>query len=318
MRRSRSRTVLQISKRLLAFGAVLAAAVARVHPAQACTWPSCQSPIVIPKASSVPGNLVRFEVVTAQRRDPELLTMRTSEGEPIPTRLQDIGGRLVFAPIEPIAEGTEVVVEYAMDCSFGRPPPIPPPLQTLRFTASRHEQRAYELGALEVTERGISSPGKPNSEVGFVRVQLPMHLTKGGYVEYSDLVRHEATLDGIPIRVRTPDLDLGTLDAEVDVSSWCTGPEEPQFNSCNQLEHVPVGKHTLEVTTSIVGEETPLGVSSIELDTICSYAASSVAVEEDAAACTLSPRPTRGSGLPLAATLLALAGAWSLRRSAGI
>ena len=258
----------------------------------------------------MPGNLVRLDM-RPRVEDPELLTMATRQGQPIPARLRDIGGFRVFAPDAPIAEGTEVVVEYSLVCTPHRRSPGPTPIESFTFTAGRHEEREYELGAISITERGIRRPGIPDSEVSFVRVQLPVYLIEGN-ADYSDLVRHAVTLDGARHPFDMPRLGEGGVDAEVVVTSWCTGPDETAYDSCGAISNVPTGRHTLEVTTSILGEETPLGVSSIEVDTTCSYTAAS-AIEEDAG-CALSPRPTRGSALPLVGSLLALVSAWALRK----
>jgi hypothetical protein len=294
----------------LAFAMVTAACIAEVRPALACRYVDCGSPVAVPSAATVPGNLVRFELL-ARAGDPAVLRMSTRDGQPIASRLRDVGGHRFLAPDEPIAEGTEVVVEYSPDCSLNA---ATVPVESFSFTASRHDELEAEIGDIYVAERGIFQPGVVDSERSFVRVRLPTYQTKGDD-SYPDLIRYEATLDGAPYWVTLPDRASGTSDIEAVVSTRCVRADETRYDTCGELQDVPAGRHTLTITMSVLGEAAPSGVASIELDSSCSYAASSAAANEPT--CGLSARTDSRSRLPLAAALLGLAGTGALRRLRG-
>lgn len=224
--------------------------------ASACSLPQCQSPLRLPPAPYLPGNLVYFPIVGD---DPAELALRTAEGEPIAASIRTIGGDRVFAAEQPIAEGTQLVLEYSLQC-YGEPPPETLP-QTFEFMTSVHSELEFNPGRLEIEETGVKYPGH-DGETSFVRVR---HWPGESNGDTSLLMDHTFTVDGQPTWL----LQLNGVGL-VEVPVACR-PQvaEAVTDSCGMLHSLPPGVHTVQVSTHVIGATTQPEPMSLEVDVSC-------------------------------------------------
>lgn len=228
----------------------------RSAPASACSLPQCPSPVNLPPAPYLPGNLVYFQI-TAD--DPAEIALRTAEGEPIAASIRTIGTDRVFAPEQPIAEGTQLVLEYSLQC-YGDPQPQTLP-QTFEFMASAAVELAFNPGRLEVEEVGVRQPGR-DGETSFVRVR---HWPGESNGDTSLLMTHTAEVDGVP----ASPLQLNGLDL-IEVPVACRPRvSDSMRDPCGNLFTLPPGVHTVEVSTHVVGATTQPEPVSLQVEVQC-------------------------------------------------
>jgi hypothetical protein len=237
-----------------AFGVSLAAgAMSVAMPAGACSIATCSSPVRLPPSPYLPGNLVYFQVLGED--DPSGLQLRTAEGEPIAASVRDVEGDRVFAPEQPIAEGTAVVLEYSTLC-FGEPA-----RQTFELTTTAPGAIELEPARLTVQERGVAGPGRFD-EASFVRVRHWPGDTNG---VASPLMIHSASVDGVPV---------GTVDVAgqslLEILVPCRPPvASPGIDTCGNLFAAPPGVHLVQVSTHIVGAATQPEPVGLEVEVQC-------------------------------------------------
>ncbi|HKO91941.1 MAG TPA: hypothetical protein VJU61_12350, partial [Polyangiaceae bacterium] len=136
---------------ITAFG--LLAAAALPSPSHACSLPPCTSPVrLFERGATVPGNLVYFKLLGGINVDGALqplspLSLETSEHEPIAASVRTIGFDRVFAPDQPIAPGTHVVLTYRPTCLFADEQVAS---ATYEFTTSEAAEFEPRQPALEV------------------------------------------------------------------------------------------------------------------------------------------------------------------------
>jgi hypothetical protein len=235
--------------KVVLMGAVVSALAER---ASACSLPQCQSPVRLAPAPYLPGNLVYFQIVGD---DPTEIALRTAEGEPIAASIRTIGTDRVFAPEQPIAEGTQVVLEYSLQC-YGDPPP-----QTFEFMTSAHVELAFNPGRLEIEEIGVRQPGH-DAETSFVRVR---HWPGESNGDTSLLMTHTSKVDGVP----APPLQLNGLEL-IEVPVACRRPvADAGRDTCGNLYALPPGVHTVEVFTHVVGATTQPEPVRLEVEVQC-------------------------------------------------
>src|SRR6185436_15823557 len=101
-----------------------------------------------------------------------------------------IGNDRVFAPEQPIAAGTQVVLEYTSQCGAESQP------VSYEFTADL--PGSIELGPaqLQILEQGTAYPGQ-QGEASFVRL---VHVSGDLNGVASALMTHTFTVDGLPAR----------------------------------------------------------------------------------------------------------------------
>ena len=259
----------------------------QVDAASACSIDPCVPPVRLPSTSEMPGNLVYFEV-TADA--PGSITLRTAAGEPIPAGIRTIGSDRVFTPDAPIAEATDVVLEFELACSgdavaSGRGP------GTFEFRTYNFRSVVLAPARLFVREYGVSDPGIESYETAFVR--LGMDSPDVNHTA-THLMTHTATVDGQVVS-RWP--MLGELERQLSIQSSCQPRQvEADFDSCDTLWTVPVGRHTVTVQTRVLGHEEAIAPVTIEVETTCPEAE-----DEPDASCAF------GSGTASSSTSAALA-----------
>ncbi len=208
-------------------------------PAEACSPPFCPAPVRVPAGGRLPGNLFYFKVLVEA---PGALSLHTAEGEPIAASIRTIGNDRVFAPEQPIAAGTSVVLEYATECALEG---VPQSAELLADPPSSIELGPAELAVLE---RGTASPGLAD-EASFVRVR---HFSGDANGTATPLMDHTYTVDGLPA-------SLGEVNGQqvVQVSARCRPSDtRSQQDTCGVVYSVAPGLHTVEARTTIVGAVT--------------------------------------------------------------
>lgn len=245
----------------LPFAFIAGAALAvfgRVHTASACSLPACSSPLRIPAAGYLPGNLVYFEV-TAEA--PGRMTLRTEAGEPIAASIRSIGGHRVFAPDAPIAPETYVTLEYEESC----PPDFAetPLTGTFEFWTTAFSSIVLQPARLFVREYGVAYPGVDNNELGFVRVGMDSPDVNASATH---LMTHTVAIDGVPISSWAINGELGL----VSIESRCRPAlDDVQFDSCGNVWAVPVGPHTVSVQTRVLGYDGVIAPVTLDIETSC-------------------------------------------------
>jgi hypothetical protein len=242
--------------RLAALGVVTTAVAlfAVVETASACLTDACDPPVRLAAMEFVPGNLVYFEI-TAE--NPAAMTMRTAAGEPIPASIRTIGNDRVFAPDAPIPPETDVVLEYEESCHSSSTQP--PGRGEFAFRTVEHRPVTFQPGHLFLDEYGVAAPGQ-GLERAFVRVRLqPM-------ADAEHLMRHALSVDGHPLRA----WPLFGSAWQASVDTYCLeGYPEIYFDSCGGVSHVPEGRHTLILTSHVIGHDVPLEPLTLEVETRC-------------------------------------------------
>jgi hypothetical protein len=201
----------------------------------------------------MPGNLVYFKVLDA---DPGLLALRTAAGEPIAASIRTIGNDRVFAPDQPIAATTELVLEYSSACGLERQ------AQTFEFMADQPEEIDLAPAQLEVVEQGLAYPGVAGSEASFVRIR---HHTGDQNGAASALMTHTFRVDGLPARM----IEINSQHL-VELSAKCAPADrETLVDTCGTVYSVTPGRHTVEARTTIVGQLTQPEPVRLEVDVVC-------------------------------------------------
>jgi hypothetical protein len=230
---------------------LLALIVASPRPALACSSP-CPEPMRLwGGATSIPGNLVYFEVYASIFDETYApFALRTAEDEPIAASLRTIEGDLVFAPDEPIAAGTRVVLEYDYGCG-GSDQPLE--RRTFAFTTTESVQDApAQPPAPTVARRGFIE-GPEACDMAFVDLELGS-VDLDGLGALTDLA---VTVDGEQ-GWYGPASELSS--ALLSLDSHCDGGDyglDYWHSSCGDLFRLPPGKHTMEVRSLIVGFPDP-------------------------------------------------------------
>jgi len=199
------------------------------------------------------GDHFYFQVLAA---DPGVLTLRTAEGAPIAASIRTIGNDRVFAPEQPIAAGTSVVLEMTTPCSLEGVP------GSYEILAEPHGPIELDPAQLQLLEQGTAYSGVPGDESSFVRVR---HLPGDLNGVATPLMTHTFTVDGLPAR-------LGEVNGQqvVEVSARCQ-PEytETQIDTCGVVYSVAPGVHTVEARTTIVGEVTQPAPVRLKVEVTC-------------------------------------------------
>jgi hypothetical protein len=238
---------------VLVVGAVVSTITGR---ASACSLDPCPSSVGLPPTRYLPGNLVYFQIVGD---DPPAIALRTAEGEPIAASIRTIGNDRVFAPEEPIAESTQLVLEYSIPCIGLEPSNTLP--QTFEFMTTAPGEIELIPARLEIEETGVRHPGR-DSETSFVRVR---HWPGDGNGNASSLMKHTYTVDGLPVWSRQIDgVDL--IEVPVACRSQVVGALR---DSCGRLDTAPPGVHTVEVSTHVIGATTQPEPVSLQVDVSC-------------------------------------------------
>lgn len=258
--------------RSMILGAVLSMFVytSSAPRAQACSPAFCRAPVRLFTAVSsddIRGNLVYFKVLTD---DPGPLTLRAVGGDVIPSSIRMVGKDRVFAPDEPIAPGTEVQLDYTLECGNG------PMQQSYAFKTYAHEEVSLRDAELAIEARGIAYPGDRTNEAGFV--ELRYYDPEDGTAYY--LIDRSATIDGKP----------ATIDQEgrIKVSSYCD-PKKDEYlqDTCGTTRNVPLGEHTVEVRASIVGLASDPPPVRLKVRTDCSGSGDASAKNGAPAGCSI-------------------------------
>jgi hypothetical protein len=222
-------------------------------PAAACSWP-CPGPLRLFERTDVPGNLVYFEVFDGFFDEASLpFTLHTAAGEPIAASVRQIDGRTVFAPDQPIADGTDVVLEYGFGCS-GDAQPFE--RRTFAFSIAEAPVVAPPRPRVTLARRGFLEEGSA-CDTAFVELRVE---DETGWEWLADLTTISASVDGVGVGSGNA-LDFKSIE----LRSLC-GPGAPNrysHNSCGGSESIPVGVHTLTLTTTILGQPDP---APVELD----------------------------------------------------
>jgi hypothetical protein len=199
------------------------------------------------------GDHFYFKVVDA---DPGVLSLRTAEGEPIAASIRSIGNDRVFAPEQPIAAGTSVVIEYQTECALEG---VPQSYEVLVDPPGSIELGPAEL---QLLEQGTAYPGVPSDEASFVRVR---HLSGDINGVATPLMTHTFLVDGLPAR-------LGEINGQqvVEVSAPChPSSTETRTDQCGVVYAVAPGVHTVEARTTIVGEVTQPAPVRLKVELRC-------------------------------------------------
>lgn len=284
----------------LGFAAAAVALFADVEAARACSTAACGPPVRLAGMEFVPGNLVYFEI-TAE--NPAAMTLRTAAGEPIPASIRTIGNDRVFAPDAPIPPETDVVLEYEESCHSSSTQP--PGRGEFAFRTIEHRPVTFQPGHLFVDEYGVAAPGQ-GLERAFVRVKLqPM-------ADAEHLMRHALSIDGHPLTA----WPLFGSAWQASVDTYCLEEySDIYFDSCGGVSHVPEGRHTLILTSKIIGHDVPLEPLTLEVETRCPSADADAppadgddeAPSEAREGASCAVRGGRAASNPAAAVLLVLA-----------
>jgi hypothetical protein len=232
-------------------GSVVSTLTARVS---ACSPDPCPSSVRVPPTRYLPGNLVFFQIVGD---DPPAIALRTAEGEPVAASIRTIANDRVFAPEQPIAEGTQLVLEYSIECIGG----LPRTQQTFEFVTTAPAEIELIPARLEIEETGVRAPGR-DGETSFVRVR---HWPGDANGSASPLMNHTYTVDGWPVWPRQLDgVDL------IEVPVACRPQvSDTRRDTCGRLYAAPPGVHTVEVSTHAVGATLQPEPVRLEVEVSC-------------------------------------------------
>jgi hypothetical protein len=211
------------------------------------------------------GDHFYFKVVDAE---PGVLSLRTAEGEPIAASIRTIGNDRVFAPEQPLAAGTSVVIEYANECALDVP-------QSYEVLVDPHGPIELAPAQLELLETGTSYPGVPSNEASFVRVR---HLPGDLNGVATPLMTHTFLVDGLPAP-----LNEVSGQQVVEVSARChPAYTETQTDSCGSVYSVAPGVHLVEARTTIVGEVTQPDPVRLKVEVTCPDDSAETATDDPA------------------------------------
>lgn len=232
--------------------------------AEACSPPFCTSPVRLPTGARMAGDHFYFQLLVP---DPGVLSLHTTEGEPIAASIRSIGNDRVFAPEQPIAAGTSVVLELANECSLEGVP------QSYEILAEPHGSIELDPAQLQVLEQGTAYSGVPGDEASFVRVRHSSGDLNG---VATPLMTHTFTVDGVPAQ-------LGEVNGQqvVEVSARChPAYTENQIDTCGVVYSVAPGVHTVEARTTIVGEVTQPEPVRLKVEVRCADDSAKVAPDD--------------------------------------
>lgn len=233
--------------------------------ARACS-PQCASAVRVPAQTSMPANLVEFEVTLA---DPVTLVLHTATGEAVPAHVEPRGPDRVFVPDAPVAPGTELVLTYSV-CPGNERPGV----RQQAFVVTEAVEPAVRAASLEILERGIVFGGLEKREAAFVRVRYDAPVGTGA----EHLMTHVARVDGHV----TPVLSSGGM-LTIELQTQCRpGFEDFVEGMCGGIFSAPPGVHTLEVESHRLGDVVDPPPVQMSIETVCPGDASATAEEDDA------------------------------------
>lgn len=304
------RSILLRAQPCLAAFVLTAAALGTAAPARACSKELCSPPVrLFARDAEVPGNLVYFELLGGLNVDGQLqpaspLTLETAEGEPIAASVQTVGSDRVFAPDQPIAAGTHVVLKYRPSCLSADDGPAE--IEYAFTTGAAFTAVLPAEPSLEITEQG---QGGERS-----RALVKLHYAQdasGGAEALAHLIALTVAVDG----ERAP-LDPDGLSASVQTR--CAQRDEEIHDGCGVLTYVSEGEHSVAAKGKIIGfgdlPELRAGVEtrcSAERDDEAADAEPVDAVEPSNGGCSLAATPQSGPS-----SLLALLGLFMIRARA--
>lgn len=245
----------------LAIGVAAVVGLCVSSPARACEPALCEPTVRLfgPEGIEVATNLVYFKLLVD---DPGPLLLRTRAGEPIAASVQQLGDDRVFAPDEPLAEGTDAELVYTPRCRSVGPEPAQPQPVVYAFHAGIAGQYEPRPGSLELTAQGLRYP-RQASEASFVEARYYTPEVTGGAFH---LMEHHATIDGLTIA-------LGSLEGGypgLRIQSQCAPPNDVvKRDTCGAITSVPPGDHVLEVWTHVIGQTGASERVRLEIDTRC-------------------------------------------------
>lgn len=233
--------------------------------AHACSW-LCPQPLrLFGVDAEVPGNLIYFKVLDDSAIDPVL---RTVEGDEIPSSTRVIGNDSVFAPIDPVAEGVELELEYSTHCVDSE---LVDPAQrvTYRFKARASETLGERPGSLEHVERGARYEQSVFQSLTYWPPVDPWII--------GHLADVSATVDGEPLSSSA----FNPFHLEV-VTHCVANSDEVVLDTCGSVVSVPEGVHPVRATITVVGSS-DLPVTETSVATDCAWiAATAVSMASDA------------------------------------
>jgi hypothetical protein len=231
-------------------GVILCSTFCYTAPASACAGPECTAPVRLPALTSMPGNLVYFQVFP---EDPGVLTLRTAGGEPIAASIQTLGADRVFAPEAAIPANTDVVLEYRESCFDG------PASATSSFAFATTEAAAVELRPAQLTleEKGVLYANRQVTAV-FVRLR---HLNPVANAAGLPLLDTQAWVDGEHAQQ--------IQSAELELVAPCPSLSGLDIDSCNPPILLDPGVHSVEVRSHLVGQTTQPEPARLEVDLRC-------------------------------------------------
>ena len=232
--------------------------------ARACS-PQCASAVRVPAQTSMPANLVEFEVTLA---DPVTLELHTATGEAVPGHVEPRGPDRVFVPDAPVAPGTELVLAYSV-CPGNEPPAV----RQQAFVVTKAVEPEVRTASLEILERGIVFGGLEKREAAFVRVRYDAPVGAGA----EHLMRYVARVDGHVTPVHS---SSGMLTIELETQCR-PGFEDFVEGMCGGIFSAPPGVHTLEVESHRLGDVVDPPPVQMSIETVCPGDASATAEEDD-------------------------------------
>jgi hypothetical protein len=250
------------NNKLLAIGMAAAVGLCVSSPALACSPSPCEPTVRLfgPAGIEVATNFVYFKLLVD---DPGPLLLRTRAGQPIAASIRQLGDDRVFAPDEPLAEGTDAELVYTPRCKpIGQEPQEPQPV-VYAFHAGIAGEYEPRPGELELTEQGLRYPRQAN-EASFVEVRYYTPEVTGGAFH---LMEHFATIDGLPIALGG--IEGGNLGLRI--KSMCAPPNDKVMrDTCGAITSVPPGDHMIEVWTHVIGQTGASERARMTIDTRCS------------------------------------------------
>jgi uncharacterized protein (TIGR03382 family) len=237
---------------------LLTALIVGAKPAQACPAACLGPPVrVFAPGRLIPGNLVYFKVIAD---NPGPLNLKTGDGKEIPANIRMIGPHRVFAPIDPIAADTLVVLTYPRgSCSrdalsitfvFQTSAPLEIQLQPAVLTAG-------DYGLLS-TLPALSS----TSAVGPFAFQRLSYGLLDATGAASHLIDLDVTADGV----------VFSAWPNIEIQGVCTKDIPRAIGTCTQPILGP-GPHTVRAQPHIVGQpDPPAAELEIDFDRACNMA----------------------------------------------
>lgn len=237
--------------RAVGLSVALCSTLCYTPPASACAGPECLPPVRLPGLTSMPGNLVYFQVSSD---DPGVLALRTAAGDPIAANTRMLGGDRVFAPDAPIPANTDVVLEYREHCYDG------PASESSTFSFHTTEAAEIELrpALLTLEEQGTLFQGDQVA-AAFIRLR---HQGPVANAALLPLLSSQVWVDGDFEHVQPSELELLMRcgSSQLDLG----------FDTCGESPLVVLpGKHTIEVRSHLVGQATQPEPARLDVELHC-------------------------------------------------